>query len=479
VKLFGVRSVTVQLIILFAAILTLSQIASVGLRYVNRSQTLAALEGVRIAERIAAITDLMDSTSAEERRALAEHFAGSSIHVDWGPGSWVAAGETDGTETELFRGILAATFPAFATRELRVSYRPSFDDSDALPERPPSTAPWRDLHGPLPDLIDEVVAELIGGPSFLVSIRLADGSWLNVVAPFAESLPFWSLEAIAIVSSMVIVIVALSIWAIRRLTSPFQNFAAAAVRLGTDVNAPPLVEQGPSEVRLAIGAFNEMQSRIRRYLEDRTQMLAAISHDLRTPITRARLRAEFIDDLTEREKILIDFDEMENMVASVLDFAKGDASAEPTTSTDLVAMLQRICDDMTDRGHIVSFNTEGRLPYNCRPQMLRRCFTNLIDNAIKYGHSAEVDLESRADEIRVTIADRGPGIPADMTEQAFRPFFRLDASRRRDIGGSGLGLTVARTVARAHGGEVVLDNPDEGGLRVCVCLPWIRASSVE
>jgi signal transduction histidine kinase len=278
---------------------------------------------------------------------------------------------------------------------------------------------------------------------------------------------------------MVIVIVVLSIWAIRRLTSPFQKFAAAAVRLGTDVNAPPLEEQGPSEVRLAIGAFNEMQSRIRRYLEDRTQMLAAISHDLRTPITRARLRAEFIDDPTEREKILTDFEEMENMIASVLDFAKGDAIAEPTTSTDLVAMLQRICDDMTDHGHPVSFNTEGRLPYNCRPQMLRRCFTNLIDNAIKYGRVATVGLESSSDEVRVTIVDRGPGIPADMVEQVFRPFFRLDASRSRDSGGSGLGLTVARTVARAHGGDVVFEGPDEGGFRVCVCLPRVRTGSAE
>lgn len=478
-KLFSIRSVTVQLIILFAAILTLSQIASVGLRYVGRSQTLAALEGVRIAERIAAITDLMDSTPAEERGALAEHFAGSSIHVNWGAGSWAGADEVGGTETELFRGILAATFPAFATRELRVGYRPSLGDSDALPERPPNAAPWRDLHGPLPDLIDEVVAELIGGPSFLVSIQLEDGSWLNVVAPFAESLPFWSLEAVAIVSSMVIVIVVLSIWAIRRLTSPFQKFAAAAVRLGTDVNAPSLEEQGPSEVRLAIGAFNEMQSRIRRYLEDRTQMLAAISHDLRTPITRARLRAEFIDDPTEREKILTDFEEMENMIASVLDFAKGDAIAEPTTSTDLVAMLQRICDDMTDRGHEVSFNTEGRLPYNCRPQMLRRCFTNLIDNAIKYGRVAAVALESNSGEVRITIVDRGLGIPADMVEQVFRPFFRLDASRSRDSGGSGLGLTVARTVVRAHGGDIFLESPDEGGLRVCVCLPWVHTGLVE
>jgi signal transduction histidine kinase len=471
VKFFGIRSITVQLIILFAAILALSQIAGVGLRYVNRSQTLAALESVRISERISAITDLMESTPAEARTALARHFAGSSIHVSWESESWVGESSEDSSETGMLREILAATFPRFANYEIRISYRPSPDDTGIQPERPPSPAPWRDLHGPLPDLIDEVVAELIGGPSFLVSIQLGDGTWLNVVAPYAESLPFWSIEAIASVSFMVVVIVALSIWAIRRLTSPFQKFAGAAARLGTDVNAPPLEEQGPSEVRLAIGAFNQMQDRVRRYVEDRTQMLAAISHDLRTPITRARLRAEFIDDTIQREKLLSDFDEMENMVASVLDFAKGDANAEPTTRADLVAMLQRISDEMTDRGHVVAFAAEGRIPFNCRPQALRRCFTNLIDNAIKYGGRAEVGIDPRHSEILIVIDDAGPGIPDDMQEKVFRPFFRLDTSRSRDSGGSGLGLTVARTVARAHGGDVELANRPGGGLRVSVTLP--------
>jgi signal transduction histidine kinase len=200
-------------------------------------------------------------------------------------------------------------------------------------------------------------------------------------------------------------------------------------------------------------------------------MLAAVSHDLRTPITRLRLRAECVNDTAQSAKFLDDLKEMEDMIEGVLTFAKDEAAAEPTIAVDLKAMLQSLCDELTDRGFAVSFGARGRCPYWCRRVSMRRCFANLIENAVKYGQKAEVNLDVGASEITVRIEDRGPGVPEEFREQVFQPFFRLETSRSRRCGGSGLGLTVARSVARAHGGEVRLSSRPGGGLTVSVMLP--------
>ena len=258
----------------------------------------------------------------------------------------------------------------------------------------------------------------------------------------------------------------LSIWAIRRLTAPFREFAAAATRLGTDVNATPIKEHGPSDVQAAIQAFNGMQDKLRRFIEDRTQMLAAVSHDLRTPITRLRLRAE-----KKGAKFLADLKDMEDMIVGILTFAKEDVLSEPAISIDLITTVQSLCDDFADRGFNVSFAGSGRLPYRCKRVSIRRCLTNLIDNAVKYGQRAELSMDVSETEIMIHVDDRGPGIPDGLREEAFRPFYRFEGSRSRDSGGTGLGLTVARNVARAHGGDVVLSERAGGGLRATIVLP--------
>ena len=329
---------------------------------------------------------------------------------------------------------------------------------------------WRHA-GPFPEPVSDIVSELVDEPSFRVSVRLSDGTWLNFVAAYVETIDFWPFRSVILLSILVTGIVGLSIWAIQRLTAPFRVFASAAARLGTDVKATPLDEHGPSEVRGAIRAFNDMQRRLQRFIEDRTQMLAAVSHDLRTPITRLRLRAECLKDAAQSAKFLEDLREMEDMIAGVLTFAKDDATSEPTIAVDLMTMLHSICDELTDRGFKVSFRASGRCPYWCRRVSTRRCFANLIENAVKYGQRADVTLETGASEIIVRIEDRGPGIPEEFREQVFRPFFRLDTSRARHTGGSGLGLTVARSVARAHGGDVHLRARPGGGLTAEVSLP--------
>ncbi len=259
---------------------------------------------------------------------------------------------------------------------------------------------------------------------------------------------------------------------VRHLTKPLGIFARAAERLGTDVKAPPMPERGPAEVRDAIRAFNEMQRRIRRFVEDRTQMLAAISHDLGTPITRLRLRAEFVEDAEQQQKMLADLDDMEKMVFSALSFARDEAASEPHAMVDLRSLLQRVCDEMADAGHDVTLDIgDDAVRYGCRPAALRRALTNLIDNAVKYGGQARVSLQDDENAVLIRIDDDGPGIPEELQEEAFRPFRRLEASRSRETGGTGLGLSVARTIVRAHGGDISLTNRGEGGLRIEIRLP--------
>jgi len=257
-----------------------------------------------------------------------------------------------------------------------------------------------------------------------------------------------------------------------RMTDPLTRLSRAAEKLGTDVQAPAIPETGPEEVRRTAHAFNVMQHRIRRFVDDRTQMLGAIAHDLGTPITRLRLRAEFVEDEELRSKMLRDLDDMQHMVGSTLSFIREDATSEPQTTVDLGSLLTRVCDDFTDAGSDVELAEIPRwILLDCRPIALRRALGNLIGNAVKYGGSARVSLDIEPEKILIIIDDDGQGIPEDRREDVFQPFFRLEDSRNRETGGTGLGLAVARTIMRAHGGDIRLSNGPESGLRVELSMP--------
>lgn len=304
-----------------------------------------------------------------------------------------------------------------------------------------------------------------------IVVQLSENSWMSFAAATPEMHPTNSLHLLTSTTLMAIAVVLFSIISVRILTAPLRNLSQAAERLGTDMSAPPLAEAGPREVRQAARAFNGMQSRIKRLVSDRMQMLAAISHDLRTPITRLRLRAEFVDDEAQRRKMLDDLAGMEAMIASVLAFIRDDAAKEETKAVDISSVLETICSDMTDAGHTVQFERDGQAVLLCRPLALKRALTNLIDNAIKYGHSATIALTSEPVGIRIDIDDKGLGIPQELREKAFSPFYRIESSRSRMTGGAGLGLTVARSIIRAHGGEIELAQSPQNGLRATVRLP--------
>jgi signal transduction histidine kinase len=272
-------------------------------------------------------------------------------------------------------------------------------------------------------------------------------------------------------TAMALGILLVSIVLVRSITAPLRALAEAADRIGIDAAAPEVRQSGPREVRLAATAFNRMQARIRRLIDDRTQTLAAVSHDLKTPITRLRLRAHFVQDDELRRTIEADLDEMEAMIQSTLDFLRGDATGEEIRTVDVGTIIETVCDQLVDGGHEVVLRAEPHLPLACRPLAIKRALTNIIGNAVTHGRRARVALARQAEGLVVTIDDDGPGIPPAELERVFDPFYRLDSSRSRDTGGTGLGLTVARSIIRAHGGDVRLANRDGGGLTVTITLP--------
>ena len=302
-------------------------------------------------------------------------------------------------------------------------------------------------------------------------IRLNDGSWLDIAVRDRLHGPPRLIAFVGVIAIVALGLAGLAILISRRVTAPLGRFSAAATRLGTDVEAPPMDESGPTEIREAAEAFNQMQLRIRRFVDDRTRMLAAISHDLRTMLTRFRLRAEYIDDDEQRGKALSDLTEMQGMLDATLSFARDDASAEPRTSVDLSSLLQTLCDDLADAGQAVAYDGPHRITIECRPAALGRAIANLIDNAVKYGGEAEVGLSDGAEEVEIRIADRGPGIAEADREKVFAPFHRIEQSRSRETGGTGLGLALARNIVRGHGGDITLEDREGGGLVARVALP--------
>jgi hypothetical protein len=309
-----------------------------------------------------------------------------------------------------------------------------------------------------------------------VGYLLPDTGWLLVRILVPPPRPWHSPTFLWAFVLMTLCAAVLSYWAVRELTGPVATLAEAAERLGRDVNAPPLPEGGPDEVARAATAFNTMASRIRRFVQDRTFLLAAIGHDLRTPITRLKLRAEFIDDDELREKFLADLDELDTMVSATLAFGRDTADKEPAVALDLAALLRTILDETGDArpeaAERIELDVATHVTVRGRPVALKRAFANLIGNAVKYGDAARVCLATpEAGMATVTVEDDGPGVPPDQLERVFDPFYRVEDSRNRETGGTGLGLPIARNIFRAHGGDVVLANRPGGGARATVTLP--------
>jgi signal transduction histidine kinase len=256
----------------------------------------------------------------------------------------------------------------------------------------------------------------------------------------------------------------------RSIARPLRQLTKAAETLGRGEAVRPLDVCGPDDIRRTAQAFNLMQERLHRFVADRTSMLAAIGHDLRTPLTTLRLRAELVEDADLQERMLGTIDEMQAMTEATLSLARQENTLEQTRTIDLTALVESVCEDLVELGQPVAFEAGERIDYRCRPEGLRRTIRNLVENAVRYAGAAEVRLVATKGSVEIVVEDDGPGIPLDQVEQVFVPFFRLEGSRSRDTGGIGLGLSIARAIARQHGGDIALSQRTPG-LRASVILP--------
>jgi len=305
---------------------------------------------------------------------------------------------------------------------------------------------------------------------FEVAIQRADGRW-TVVRPQPAFGPNAWQQRIAlwfVLSALAMAPVAY-IFA-RRLAAPIRLFADAAERLGRDPRAAPLTLKGPTEIRAAVGAFNDMQERLRRYVEDRTAMVGAIAHDLRTPLTRLRFRIEGLPE-EQRAKISSDIDQMEEMISAALNFVRDTTRPGERTPLELSSLLESLCDEMAETGAATEVESGEKVVLEGDPMALRRLFSNLLENAVKFGGRARARVFREGANAFVEIEDDGPGIPPADSEKVFEPFYRREPSRSRQTGGIGLGLAVVRSIARGHGGDVALVNRVGGGLTARVQLP--------
>ncbi len=430
-----------------------------------------------LVQRITAIVQLVESTPPTGRERVVRAIDDPVLRVEW--------------RADRPPPLPAETYSSSRFDGLKRRLRESLDtpDRNILVEvqRPPRDGGRDDDHHRPPFMGGDENRRW--GPHVRLSVRLGDGSWLSFTGGDPLAGPFGIVRFLFWMGAVVAVILLVSLLAARRVTAPLAGFAAAAERLSVDGEAQPLPEEGPRELRAATRAFNRMQARLARFVADRTQMLAAISHDLRTPITRLRLRAELVDDPEMQRRMLADLDEMEAMISATLAFARDDAQREPRVRFDLADLLQSLCDDRVDAGHRAVYDGPAHVVAEGRPVALRRAFANLMDNAIKYGGGFAVRLEegpgidgqSSGRQARIHIDDDGPGIPEAEFEKVFAPFYRLERSRSRDTGGVGLGLSTARSIIRGHGGDVTLSNREGGGgsgdggnsrgLRATVTLP--------
>ena len=458
------KSLFGQTLLILLGGLIISHVVGSWIYTADREQAVRAVGGFAAAQRIANLTRLVQEAPREWRERIVAALSDQTFRV-----SLLAqpprAGATveDSAASLAIKEFLAEQMPANLGRQPHVvvgtSGSPPFEGHHPMMGRGPM------MHGFGP------FGQFGGFRDLQVAMPLPDGQWLSFTTALPDTGPGFSKQFLVSMALMAVILLGVSIWAVRRVTTPLASLAVAADRLGRDVAAPPLPETGTIETRQASRAFNDMQVRLRNLIENRTRLLAAISHDLRTPLTLLRLRAENVEDLQEREKMLATIAEMVSMIEATLNFARDEAVTEPRRATDLTALLQSITDEMSDAGLPVTAAQATPVIYECRPNALKRALTNLIDNAVKYGKTAHAAINATSTRVEITIDDEGPGIPEMELKRVLEPFYRVDESRSRETGGVGLGLAIALSAVQAHGGELILGNRPAGGLRALVRLP--------
>lgn len=307
--------------------------------------------------------------------------------------------------------------------------------------------------------------------TLLIAIEQPGRGWLRVVAPWPQTGSRLLLALLAQTLILYAVVLLPVLWIARRLSRPLRDLTAAAERFGPGEAVQPVPVHGPDDIAALVAAFNALRLRVQAMLDEKDRMLGAIGHDLRTPLAALRVRIELVEDETDRTRMADTIAEMDRTLDDILSLARLGRPSEPPTEVDLAALVDAVVEDFRDLGAPVVFTEAARLPLRLRSALMRRAVRNLIENAVKYGGGAVVSVEPSAGEVRVLVADDGPGIPPDRLAEVFDPFTRLETSRNRDTGGIGLGLALARAIVAGEGGELVLANRPEGGLLATITLP--------
>jgi signal transduction histidine kinase len=440
--------------------LTATVLLSAGLHLHDRGRILYEAIHNDLIDRTVGIVQLLDALSPTERQRLLPvlNSAGTRIGLADGPLDMLPA-ETGSAGAELVRRQLRERLGDDIALRVAVA---GFVKHEPMPGH---------AMGPMPRRRGPMAGVHTMASRFIVQVRLRDGSWVWFERRIPRELFDWPLQMLLTLLILLAGVTGLSLVAVRWVVRPLDRLREAADALGRDIHRPPLEEGGPVEVAETSRAFNRMQRRISRFVEDRARILAAVSHDLKTPLTRIRLRADLLDDEHLGAKIRRDVDEMQRMVEATLDFMRGTESREESRPLDLMALVESLCDDAAESGQRVTLHGQVDKPYQGRPLALKRCISNLIDNAVRYGGGADLQVRDSPQAVELIVTDDGPGIPPESLERVFDPFFRLESSRARHSGGTGLGLGIARNIARAHGGDLLLRNRDGGGLRAELRLP--------
>jgi signal transduction histidine kinase len=442
-RTFRLDTLTNRTILLMLIGIGMVHFASLYAYQIALEREAAVASDTRLADRLLTIKRAVMRVAPAEREPVAHELSGGPIEAHWSRTEHAVAGGPGSAEWAGLRAKLVELAPELAANQIVIGANRKLESDPHLA---------------------------------LISLQLPDESWINVSVFSRLMPPSSSHGTILSTSLMALGVIGLSILLVRWMTRPLQTFAEAAQRLYKSADQARVPEDGPREVRDLASAFNEMQARIKRLIDDRTQALAAVSHDLKTPLTRLRLKSESLQDKALAMSIRGDLAEMEEMLDQTLAYLGGDRTDETMRPLDLAALVQTLADEANDAGADVSVSGVGRLTLEGRSLALRRALGNLISNAVKYGDRARVSVVDAGGNATITIDDDGPGIPRGDIERAFQPFQRLEQSRNKDTGGFGLGLTIARTIITGHGGSLTLTNRSEGGLSATVVLP-VKASS--
>jgi signal transduction histidine kinase len=463
-----------RLMLVLAGGMLVAQLLSAALNFAERDSLLQTASGMQQVQRVTDVVKLLDTLGPAERERIVAVLSVPPLVLSLHDAALDSPGQAAaGARAVMFASMLRAALGE--ERAIRVEPGEAFSVAHG-PGAADAGYGWRQgMMAGGPGMMMGGAEH--GGPVLRTQIQLRDGRWARFDAELpqaAATLP-WRLAFTLLL--LLGAVLALSFVAVRWITHPLHVLASAAEALGQDINQPPLPEDGPLEIQQAARAFNTMQARLSRFIHDRTRILAAMSHDLKTPITRMRLRADLLDDDALRQRFEADLREMEAMVTHTLEFMRGLGGNESRQAVDVMALLESQQSDNEAMDRPVRIEGRALEPFVAVASLLKRCLANLIDNAVLYGGQATVVIEDTPQRLTLRVLDDGPGIAQAELEKVFEPFYRIEGSRSRQTGGTGLGLSIARNIAQMHGGDITLRNRPQGGLEVVLSLPRKEAKA--